>query len=32
VAGIAAFEMIAKAIGIAMRLCICVGSNDLQVA
>ena len=31
-AGIAACDPTAKAIGIAMRLCICVGRNGLQVA
>jgi len=31
VAGIAACEMIAKAIGIAMRHCICVGSKYFKV-
>ena len=31
-AGIAACETTAKAISIAMRLCICVGNNDFQVA
>ena len=31
-AGIATNKTTAKAIGIAMRLCICVYSNDFQVA